>query len=138
MADTSRPPDIHLLRVRVKTRLFQQLQATALRESAQNDRHTTVSDIVRSALIDWLRANGKPPEARRFKESGVAIPPMPPPPMPEQDIDEEEGEEWPLPPRPAEDLVFEEEAAMLVAKELLRSIDHSFEDQSVTPGVGDV
>jgi hypothetical protein len=136
MADTSRPADIHLLRVRVKTRLFQQLQETAHRESAQNDRHTTVSDIVRSALIDWLRANGKPPEVRRFRESGVASPPMVPARLP--DILEEEDEEAALPPRPLGDLVFEEEAAMLVAKELLRSLDHSFDDQSVTPGVGDV
>lgn len=120
MVDASRPSTIHVLRVRIKPRLFHRLQEIAHRESVQQGRHTTVSDLVRSALFDWLRANDgglEAPAPRRFRESGAALPPLLP-----DDRDLEN-----LPPRPVEDAALEEEAAMHEARELLRTLDDSFE-----------
>ena len=45
----------HLLRVRMRTSRFQQLQAIAERESKDSGNYVSVSDIVRIAIDNWLQ-----------------------------------------------------------------------------------
>jgi hypothetical protein len=47
-------PTHHLMRVRVRTRVFRRLQEIAEYETARTENHTTVSDLVRSALSDYI------------------------------------------------------------------------------------
>jgi len=47
-------PTHHLMRVRVRTRIFRRLQEIALIETDRTGAHTTVSDLVRSALSDYI------------------------------------------------------------------------------------
>lgn len=56
MSDTavSADPTHHLMRVRVRTRIFERLQEIAQAESARGGEHTTVSDLVRAALADYI------------------------------------------------------------------------------------
>jgi hypothetical protein len=49
------PPTHHLMRVRVRTRIFERLRVIADQESALTGDHTSVSDLVRAALSDWIR-----------------------------------------------------------------------------------
>jgi hypothetical protein len=44
----------HLMRVRVRTRVFRRLREIAEIESARTGEHTSVSDLVRSALADYI------------------------------------------------------------------------------------
>lgn len=44
----------HLMRVRIKKRIFQRLREAASEESDRLSQYVTVSDIVRSACYDWL------------------------------------------------------------------------------------
>jgi Arc/MetJ-type ribon-helix-helix transcriptional regulator len=55
----SKSPDtsFHLLRVRVKKQHFYDLQAAAMEETHLTGEYTTVSDLVRSAIMDWLHIN---------------------------------------------------------------------------------
>ena len=69
----------HLLRVRVKKHVFYRLQELAMEETHTTGEYTTVSDLVRSAIYDWLQTHDA---ARRleslgskiFRPSGLAIP----------------------------------------------------------------
>ena len=45
----------HLLRVRVKKHIFYRLQELAMEETHSTGEYTTVSDLVRSAIYDWLQ-----------------------------------------------------------------------------------
>ena len=47
-------PAYHLLRVRVRKGIFVRLQEVAVEETEGTGEYTTVSDIVRSAILDWL------------------------------------------------------------------------------------
>lgn len=44
----------HMLRVRIRKRLFNRLQEIAKLESQDSPEEVSVSDIVRSALMDWI------------------------------------------------------------------------------------
>jgi Arc/MetJ-type ribon-helix-helix transcriptional regulator len=78
----SKDPSFHLLRVRIKKSHFDDLKDAAERETLSNGSYTTVSDIVRSAIIDWLRQNTtyrQPPANKRplkpvFIPSNLDIP----------------------------------------------------------------
>jgi Arc/MetJ-type ribon-helix-helix transcriptional regulator len=59
----------HLLRVRIKKQYFFDLQAAAQEETHATGTYTTVSDLVRSAIIDWLQINAS---ARRISPQLVA------------------------------------------------------------------
>jgi hypothetical protein len=48
-------PTHHLMRVRVRCRIFGKLREIARAESSQTGTHTSVSDLVRAALSDWIR-----------------------------------------------------------------------------------
>jgi Arc/MetJ-type ribon-helix-helix transcriptional regulator len=71
----------HLLRVRVKKHVFYRLQELAMEETHTTGEYTTVSDLVRSAIYDWLNVHDA---ARRleslggpskvFRPSGLSIP----------------------------------------------------------------
>ena len=71
----------HLLRVRVKKHVFYRLQELAMEETHATGEYTTVSDLVRSAIYDWLNVHDA---ARRleslggpskvFRPSGLSIP----------------------------------------------------------------
>lgn len=71
----------HLLRVRVKKHMFYRLQELAMEETHATGEYTTVSDLVRSAIYDWLNTHDA---ARRleslgggqsvFRPSGMALP----------------------------------------------------------------
>tara|TARA_B100001778_G_C18483671_1_gene581565 strand:+ start:652 stop:852 length:201 start_codon:yes stop_codon:yes gene_type:complete len=43
------------MRVRVRTRIFNQLREIAQKESKLTGDHTSISDLVRAALSDWIR-----------------------------------------------------------------------------------
>ena len=45
----------HLMRVRVRTSTFKELQEIAERESDQSGEYTSVSDLVRIAISNWIR-----------------------------------------------------------------------------------
>ena len=80
MPSSSPDPSYHLLRVRVRKGIFVRLQEVAAQETQLTGEYTTVSDIVRSAILDWLAANDADiafshPGARpTFVPSGAAIP----------------------------------------------------------------
>lgn len=82
MPSTSPDPSYHLLRVRVRKGIFVRLQEVAEEETEDTGEYTTVSDIVRSAILDWLAAHDADvtfsavPGSRPFIPSGVAIPPL--------------------------------------------------------------
>ena len=48
-------PTHHLMRVRVRTRIFDRLRVIAAAESQLTGDHTSISDLVRAALSDWIR-----------------------------------------------------------------------------------
>lgn len=60
MSDTENPPNAttssthHLMRVRVRTQTFDRLAEIARAESRRSGDHTTVSDLVRAALTDYI------------------------------------------------------------------------------------
>ena len=54
-SQSSLPPTHHLMRVRVRTRIFHRLRDIAERESRLTGDHTSISDLVRAALSDWIR-----------------------------------------------------------------------------------
>lgn len=55
MSETSdKVPTHHLMRVRVRTRVFNRLREIAEDETAKTGDHTSVSDLVRSALSDYI------------------------------------------------------------------------------------
>jgi hypothetical protein len=47
-------PTHHLMRVRIRKRVFSRLQEMAEIETARTRDHTTVSDLVRAALHDYI------------------------------------------------------------------------------------
>jgi hypothetical protein len=53
-------PIHHLMRVRVRKRVFADLQGIALTRTHKGDRCVTVSDLVRAALNDYLRLHQDP------------------------------------------------------------------------------
>ena len=48
-------PTHHLMRVRVRTRIFDKLRVIAATESQLTGAHTSISDLVRAAISDWIR-----------------------------------------------------------------------------------
>lgn len=73
-------PSFHLLRVRVRKGVFERLQEVALEDRNATGEYTTVSDLVRSAILDWLHAHdaqhgfmslGGPEKV--FRSSGLAL-----------------------------------------------------------------
>jgi hypothetical protein len=52
--ETERSATHHLMRVRVRTRVFNRLREIAEIESERTGEHTSVSDLVRSALADYI------------------------------------------------------------------------------------
>ena len=44
----------HLMRVRVRSRVFQRLKEVAQEETERSGDYVSVSDLVRAALFDWL------------------------------------------------------------------------------------
>lgn len=79
MPSATPDPAYHLLRVRVRKGIFARLQQIAEDETAETDEYTTVSDIVRSAILDWISAHdAEEAMARhaRFLPSGIALPPI--------------------------------------------------------------
>ena len=44
----------HLLRVRIRKSIFNQLKETALEEASRTGEHVTVSDLVRAACYNYL------------------------------------------------------------------------------------
>jgi Arc/MetJ-type ribon-helix-helix transcriptional regulator len=72
-------PSFHLLRVRVRKGVFGRLQEVAQEETLTTGEYTTVSDIVRSAIFDWLTAHDATVSydgrlSGQFRPSGVALP----------------------------------------------------------------
>jgi len=45
----------HLMRVRVRRRIFSRLREIARNETQRTGDHTSISDLVRAALSDWIR-----------------------------------------------------------------------------------
>lgn len=80
MPSSSPDPAYHLLRVRVRKGIFVRLQEVAEEETEATGEYTTVSDIVRSAILDWLATNdadiafSRPGNRPTFIPSGAAIP----------------------------------------------------------------
>lgn len=75
MPPENRPDAFRLMRVRIRRSWFDTLQAAADRETLQSGTHTTLSDIVRSALMDWMNTHNCAPGRRSFVPSGLAEPP---------------------------------------------------------------
>ena len=82
MAEKSCDPNFHLLRVRIKKSHFDALKIAAERETVANESYTTVSDIVRSALLDWFQEHSAPKRSAdqsrasvrsRFVPSNLAV-----------------------------------------------------------------
>jgi Arc/MetJ-type ribon-helix-helix transcriptional regulator len=73
-------PSFHLLRVRVRKGVFARLQEVAQDETIATGEYTTVSDIVRSAIFDWLTSHDADVMFERqafrpaFAPSGVEMP----------------------------------------------------------------
>jgi hypothetical protein len=44
----------HLMRVRIRSRVFTRLQEIATTETTRSGEHTSVSDLVRAALSDYI------------------------------------------------------------------------------------
>ena len=73
-------PSFHLLRVRVRKGVFERLQEVALEDRCVTGEYTTVSDLVRSAILDWLNTHDaenamgsfRQPE-RAFRASGLSL-----------------------------------------------------------------
>jgi Arc/MetJ-type ribon-helix-helix transcriptional regulator len=94
----SKSPDssFHLLRVRVKKQHFYELQAAAMEETHLTGEYTTVSDLVRSAIMDWLHINAS---AKRLASQAdvmkkVFVPsPLSLPPVQTNEEDDALGEE---------------------------------------------
>ena len=66
----------HLLRVRVKKHVFYRLQELAMEETHATGEYTTVSDLVRSAIYDWLQTHDA---ARRHCRCSCCTAPCRPP-----------------------------------------------------------
>jgi hypothetical protein len=54
MSDTLTNTTHHLMRVRVRTQTFDRLAEIAEAETRRSGDHTTVSDLVRAALTDYI------------------------------------------------------------------------------------
>jgi hypothetical protein len=54
MADIAPDATHHLMRVRIRSRVFTRLQEIAEAETARSGEHTCVSDLVRAALSDYI------------------------------------------------------------------------------------
>lgn len=73
-------PSFHLLRVRVRKGVFSRLQEIAQEETITTGEYTTVSDLVRCAIFDWLAAYDatammeRSPFPSGFKPSGASVP----------------------------------------------------------------
>ena len=84
-------PSFHLLRVRVRKGVFGRLQEVAQEETLATGEYTTVSDIVRSAIFDWLTAHDASvaDEGNAFRDSfrpsGAALPAL--------DLDDDEDDD---------------------------------------------
>lgn len=94
----SKSPDssFHLLRVRVKKQHFYELQAAAMEETHLTGEYTTVSDLVRSAIMDWLHINASAKRLASQTEvmKKVFVPsPLSLPPIMHSEEDEELREE---------------------------------------------
>lgn len=113
----------HLMRVRIRKGWFAKLQQAALDETSTTGQYTTVSDLVRSALMDWMGRHIHAPLAA-FVPSGLAESPVDGLLSPDEELEAMADM----------DAAAEELAAL--ERELA---DYEVElDQSVTPGGGDV
>lgn len=90
-------PAYHLLRVRVRKGIFSRLQEVAVEETEITGEYTTVSDIVRSAILDWLASHDA--EAafaagvalrQTFIPSGAAMPTLEDTDLDDEDFDDDE------------------------------------------------
>ena len=54
MAEPAADATHHLMRVRIRSRVFLRLQEIADAETARSGEHTCVSDLVRAALSDYI------------------------------------------------------------------------------------
>ena len=108
----SKRPDtsFHLLRVRVKKQHFYELQSAAMEETHLTGEYTTVSDLVRSAIMDWLHINSS--AKRLASQAAVMKKVFVPSPLS-------------LPPvqTNAEDDALREEAEVLEAEKALNDLD---------------
>jgi Arc/MetJ-type ribon-helix-helix transcriptional regulator len=79
MPSPSPDPSYHLLRVRVRKGIFLRLQQVAEQETQETGEYTTVSDIVRSAILDWISGHdadlmfSRSLDNQLFTPSGVAM-----------------------------------------------------------------
>ena len=79
MPSPSPDPSYHLLRVRVRKGIFLRLQQVAEQETQETGEYTTVSDIVRSAILDWISGHdaelmfSRSIDGPLFTPSGVAM-----------------------------------------------------------------
>jgi Arc/MetJ-type ribon-helix-helix transcriptional regulator len=88
----------HLLRVRVKKHIFYRLQELAMEETHSTGEYTTVSDLVRSAIYDWLQMHDATrrlealhdPTRSVFRPSGLAVPTELIEPLLEEDDEDED------------------------------------------------
>ena len=77
MPSSSPDPSYHLFRVRVRKGIFVRLQEVAAQETQLTGEYTTVSEIVRSAILDWIaghEAGGAYASRMSFQPSGAALP----------------------------------------------------------------
>ena len=80
MPSPSPDPSYHLLRVRVRKGIFLRLQQVAEQETQETGEYTTVSDIVRSAILDWISGHdadlmfSRSLDNQLFTPSGAALP----------------------------------------------------------------
>ena len=60
------PPLHHLMRVRIRTTTFEELKRIAKEESGRSGEYTSVSDLVRVALTNWIRTHKAAHRLRAF------------------------------------------------------------------------
>jgi len=65
----------HLMRVRVRTRVFNRLREIAEIETDKTGEHTSVSDLVRSALSDYIAVYDATDKLEQLKLLSVSMKP---------------------------------------------------------------
>ena len=65
----------HLMRVRVRTRIFNRLREIAEIETDKTGEHTSVSDLVRSALSDYIAVYDATDKLEQLKLLSVSMKP---------------------------------------------------------------
>ena len=62
----------HLMRVRIRKSVFEKLRDIAKKESGQTGEYVSVSDIVRSSLLNWLQTYEATDRIRNIQPQPVA------------------------------------------------------------------